>query len=129
MTTNTTTYLGITATTQEWRAVGLVPFSDGTRLSPSGMTSPEVEAELMQARAALPNAPGWQVLGEFARIHQARSEERTRSTALAREADAILALARAIRESAEEGVILDRIMPRLTERTRYAVRAQLGIHG
>lgn len=56
---------------------------------------------------------------------QRASEERTRATALAREAEGLQSLAKAIRESGEQQA-LERIIGRLTERTQYAVRKQLG---
>lgn len=58
-----------------------------------------------------------------------RNEERTRVTAQAREAEAIKDLANAIRTSAED-TVLAKILGRLSERTQYAVRTQLGrTHG
>lgn len=53
-----------------------------------------------------------------------QSEERTRVTAINREAKAIRELASALR-GAEESKVLEQIMGRLTERTQYAVRQQL----
>ena len=74
----TITYLGITATQQEWNAVHLSPYADGSGLSASRGTSPdELAAELMAARAALPDdAPGHRVLGEYYRRHMAARDKR-----------------------------------------------------
>lgn len=52
-------------------------------------------------------------------------EEKTRATAQAREADAISKLSAAIKESTGETVLRE-LLSRLTERTQYAVRQQLG---
>lgn len=56
--------------------------------------------------------------------HQRRKEEDASVQAIRAEAASLAKLAAAIRDSGEDAV-LERIMGRLTERTRYAVRAQL----
>lgn len=55
---------------------------------------------------------------------QRRKEEQTRSTAIAREAESIGALAKSLCSEADKSV-LDRIITKLSERTQYAVRQQL----
>lgn len=55
---------------------------------------------------------------------QRRKEEQTRSTAEARSAESIAALAVALR-SAGQQTALEQVIGQLSERTQYAVRAQL----
>lgn len=122
--TTTITYLGITATEQEWRAVHLRPLADGSGLDPFERCSPDITSELMAARAALPpDAPGWRVLGEFARAHAASSEAKSAASAQYKTAEAINELARVL--GAESAEALARRMP---ERLRPYVEAVLRQH-
>lgn len=59
---------------------------------------------------------------------QRRTEEQTRSTALAREAESLGKLAEAIKTESESS-LLSRIMGRLTEKTQWALRQQLAGSG
>jgi hypothetical protein len=83
----------------------------------------EVE-NLLAAAIATTGDRGEKALGWAVVEQQRRREERTRVTAQAREAEAISALAQAIREGGEDAA-LERVIGRLSERTQHAVRKQL----
>jgi hypothetical protein len=126
MTTTTTRTLShpripLSAPEWAWRAAGYATHNNSDEV---GMGPYGAEALMLQALGrglAGVEALAW-VVTELARA----GEERTRVTAQAREAEALTALAQAIRESGEADV-LGRILERVSERTQYAIRQQLGL--
>ena len=125
MTTTTTMYKhqkipGLTADAATWQAAGFTTYSnsDLVNAGPHGF-----DAFLVLGIDATGSRDAKAICWAM-REKQRREEEKTRSTAIAREAEAISALAQAI-NSASEDRILEGIMSRLSERTRYAVLQQL----
>jgi hypothetical protein len=119
--------LGITASRQAWHAlhVSVVSVDGEIVADASSAYSPHGTVELLLLGVAAVGTRDEQVVLWALGERQRRQEERTRVTAQAREAEAILALAGALRADTETAV-LERILPRLSERTQYAVRKQLG---
>lgn len=114
---------GISAPQMTWGTLGATvgTYADGS-LHVSGL--PHGTEELLviaihETQSRDERAIAW-ALAE----RQRRREEQTRSTALAREAEAIGQLAAALRTANDQSV-LDRILSHLSERTQYAVRQQL----
>lgn len=129
MTTTTTeeiiTHLGVSAPINLWAMLGYYATDcDGiTELrSHSGSTPDPL---VIRGKAAAHSGADGEAVIAWALGEQTRQrEETTRSCAISREAEAIQALAKSIRQS-EETSILEKIMSRLSERTQYAVRQQL----
>ena len=88
-----------------WRALGYQPYSNTDVV---GQISPEADALVLLGINAT-GANDQRALAWALNEKQRRSEEKTRTTAIAREAEAIKA----------------RIISRLSEQTQYAVRQQL----
>lgn len=126
MTTTTTTdmyhhyELAVSAPKPFWRLLGYQTYSNTSEVG-AGWHA----ADCLLAIAVGRGLSGPEALTWAAEEHQRRAEERTRSTAMAREADAVQALAVAIQGINEEQMI-ETILAKLTERTQYAVRQQLG---
>lgn len=81
-------------------------------------------ADTLLAVALTHGLEGEKALGYVVTEWRRETEERTRATALAREADAIAALAHAIKADSEQALVA-RIMGRLTQKTQWALRQQL----
>jgi|SRR5580704_13066478 hypothetical protein len=118
--------LPISATRGVWalcRCYGVCQGADGSEyLMASTHDADTMSATLLTAlsrglRDA--DAIGWAIAER-----ERHREESARSNAIREEADGLRKLASAISATAEADV-LERILGRLTERTRYAVRAQL----
>lgn len=117
------THLGISAPRHIWTMLGYYAVTNNgiLELRPNSFSS-NADSLIVRAKAeghTGETAIAW-ALGEQTR----QAEERTRSTAMAREAEALGRLAAAIRDGGEEAA-LERIIGRLSERTQYAVRQQL----
>jgi len=118
----------ITAQVEYWSALGFEISTDyetkDKRLSAHSIASSEFDELLILALAeghTDARAVAW-AIGE----KQRRREEKTRVTAMAREAEGLSALAAAIREETR-GTAIDSVLSSLTERTRWAVRKQAGL--
>lgn len=117
---------GIQAERVYWAAAGCTVYTTGT--VSTSMAAHNFDALLLAGIEAT-GAKDHRAIVWAMQEQQRRKEEATRSTALAREAEAIQSLASSIRSAAvqeSEDSLLARILPRLTERTQYAVRKQLG---
>lgn len=114
--------LGIEASKASWEALGLTVYTDGT-LGHGTRWPQDVHGVLLQAvhetGARDERAVAW-ALGEL----QRQAETDNQSRAQFAEADALKALAAALREMGDENA-LQSILGRLSERTQYAVRQQL----
>lgn len=105
-----------------WKAAGYEVYSNSDEVRRSSHYG--IGDDLLLTSVAGQGLDGAKALAWASTEHQRQKEERTKVTAQAREAEAIGALAEAIKGSSEEAT-LERILGRLTERTRYAVQAQL----
>jgi len=117
------THCGITAPRHLWIALNYEVSQNAAGETEVYRGPYKGEADLYAARLAT-GADDWRALAWLAQENARRAEEKTRVTAQAREAEALGALAAAIKGSANEEV-LSRILGRLSERTQYAVRQQL----
>lgn len=107
-----------------WKAAGYNVYTNSDEVSPPSGYSNEVDKLLPSGMARFPGDPDRAICWAAEESHR-RQTERTRVTAQAREAEAISALARALSSCTEEEV-LKSLLGRLTERTQYAVKKQLG---
>jgi hypothetical protein len=120
----TYTPLGIRATEATWRAAGVRPYSNTDEIDARNLDSFRYLEELLMLAVHATGTRDDAAVAWAVAERNRREEERTRSTAHAREAEAITKLASAIRDSGEDST-LERIIGRLSERTQYAVRQQL----
>jgi hypothetical protein len=121
--------INLFAPREYWEALGAVTGSGYQIYSKGGADSVQVPAGndtdviLLQGIAHTglhdENAICW-ALDEI----QRRREERARNEVKLKEAEAVKALAEALRGESDQA-FLERLLPRLTENTRYAVRNQL----
>lgn len=105
-----------------WSAAGYTTYTNTDTVGSShyqGMDS------ILAVGAAMHPQDGQAALVWAIKERQRQQELQARNYAQLKEAESLAALALAIRESASEQV-LQSILGRLTDRTRYAVRAQLG---
>ena len=116
--------LPIAAPEMYWTALGY-RVCLGTDVVDKPFLPADEEKILILALGACPNATGETVLAWALREAQRRKEESERVRGQHHEANAIKELAKAISGSAED-VVLQNILRRLTDRTQYAVKAQLG---
>jgi hypothetical protein len=123
MTTTTETYrhdgLDIVAPRTYWSALGYSVFTTG-----NVGTGPHNGEELLILGIAATGAHDEKAVAWAIAEKQRRIEKQTESTALAREADGLKALAESIRQNSNEE-FLTKLFGRLTDKTRYAIKAQL----
>lgn len=123
MTERIATRCGVTGPIELWKAIGY------ETTTPDHMTwhvreqYPGRDALVYEGRRVT-GCDDWRALAWAAAEEQRRREACTASTAQAREADGLAALAKALRD-AGDATVLEKILGRLSERTQYAVRAQL----
>ncbi len=116
--------LPISAPRAYWVALGWQTYSNSDQAG----NHPVFNMDGLLAMAAATGHQGEEALAWAVGEHQRQVEEKTRATAVAREAEAISALAQSLRSEADTAV-LERIMSRLSEPTRWAVRKQLSGSG
>jgi hypothetical protein len=114
--------LNISASALTWRAAGFETYSNTDQVGRGPYGFDEL---LILGLAAVPTGDGQVVIAWAIAERQRRSEERARVDAQRAEADAMRQLAAAISATAEDDV-LQRLLGRLTDRTRHAVRSQFG---
>ncbi len=125
MTTTTTAELyeheelNIVAPKAYWLSLGYNVYTSG---KVGG--GPYHEEELLVLGIAATGAKDERAVAWALAERQRRAEEQTRSTAQAREADGLMALAQSIRQSSNEE-FLKKLFGNLTEKTQYAIKAQL----
>lgn len=137
MTTTTTkiTHLGVTTDLRTWQLLGYREsrYREDAPIEAESVythldreSNAKLDSLIVRGKAATGSTDGDIVIGWALSEVTRQAEEKTRSTAIAREAESLAALARAIKES-EKQAIIEQIIGRLSERTQYAVRKQLGI--
>ena len=114
--------LPISAPEWAWTAAGFQTYSNTDEVGHHQHHCSEM-TELL-ALALAKGLDGAAAIADAVTEQQRRREASAQTSALAAEAKAIGQLAEAIAEAGEDSA-LQRIMPRLTERTRLIVRAQL----
>lgn len=113
---------GITATTTVWYAFRASITTHDDHLEAYNL--PHGSEELLVLGMNATGDTGEKAIAWAMTERNRREEAKTIATAIAREGEAIATLARAISSSSEEGFI-ERLLPRLTENLRFAVKAQL----
>lgn len=131
-TTNEITHLGVTAPLSVWELLGYRQSAyrtDAPVEAKSHYThidreeTARLDSLVLQGLAATARADSTAIAWALSEQNR-RGEEKARSRSIAIEAEALITLAKAIREGGEEAT-LERIIGRLSERTQYAVRSQL----
>jgi hypothetical protein len=107
-----------------WTAANWTVYSNTETVGPRAWSNSTEADELIALGIAATGKHDESVLVWVMAETQRRKEEQTRVTALAREAEGLKALATSLATVSDQSV-LDRILSRLSERTQYAVRAQL----
>lgn len=113
--------LPISAPAQWWRSAGYTVYSNSDTVGGGPYHFEEFLILALAAGKADQDAIAWAIAER-----QRRSEQSAMTAAVASEASAIAALAGAINSSGESE-ITDRILSRVSERTRYAIKQQLGL--
>lgn len=109
-----------------WKAAGFTVYENSDTVGqPSGYDSSTDISPLIVVGMQKHPGDGAAAVTWAIEERQRIREEKTRATAQAREADAVNKLAAAIKQSTGE-TVLHELLSRLTERTQYAVRQQLG---
>ena len=123
--------LDITAPAPYWRALAVVTGAYRVQHRDNGedylyvdrIGAPRTEILLLQGIEHTQSHDQRVIVWALDELQRRREEDR-RVSASAGESDAIQALAKAL-ASERDGAFLERLLPHLTERTRFAVRAQL----
>lgn len=115
--------LPLTARAHAWKAAGYAIYDNSQEV---GVSSSPMGMHELLAQGLLEHPENGEAAIRWAvNEHQRRQEESSRNRAQFCEARAIEKLAAALNASVESEV-LQRILGRLTEKTQYAVRQQLG---
>jgi hypothetical protein len=126
MTTEMATRCGVTGPKSLWTALGYeyTPTEDQACCAhwiDGGVAA--LDAMVYEGRRQT-GSDDWQALAWAVAEHERRKASKTAATAQAREAEGLQALAKSLQQAGDESV-LDRVLSKLSERTQYAVRAQL----
>jgi len=113
----------ISAPDYMWNSMGWEVYSNVDVISRRRSFANDDSDELL-AIASANGLSGVDALRYYAEEHQRRSEEKTRATAVSRQAEAINNLAASLRSESDR-TVLEKVMGQLTEPTQWAVRKQL----